>query len=112
MALRKNITLHSNTVAAYHRISGLFVFDAERVMEIHLQSFKDEDTRRETVEIDNPPGAVAPKWQPAAAPVVKVTGADFTALFGEGVPEYPTKPDLYAWLKASAQSLFAGAVDA
>lgn len=115
MALRKNITLPSNVAVAYHRVAGIFIHDRERVMEIHLESYRDEATRRETEERPDPrnPEAVVEvaKWSAAASPVVKVDGADFTALFGAGNPEYPTKPDLYAWLKASERSPLVGGVD-
>lgn len=108
MALRKSITLPSNLVANYHRIAAVYINDAERLMEIHVQTYKDEETRRETRELDG--GVIAPAWSPVATSAVKVTGEDFTALFGPGVPEYPQKADLYAWLSASAQSFLAGAV--
>ncbi len=108
MALRKNITLPGNVVAAYHRISGVYISDAERLLEVHVQSFRDEETRRETVEGDG--GAISPKWAPLVVSPVKVTGPEFTALFGAGVPDYPTKPDLYALLKTLPA--FEAAVDA
>ncbi len=110
MALRKNIVLPSNFTAAYHRIAGVLIVDSARVMEIHLESYKDEATRRATRELDQPAGAVAPKFQPVANPIVKIDGADFAALFGEGTtPDYPAKATLYAFLKTQAQ--FAGATD-
>jgi len=111
MALRKNITLPSALVVNYHRIAGMFLADRERILEIHLESYKDEATRLETVELDNPPGAVAPRFSPAANPVVKISGADFTALFGAGTPEYPAKADLYAYLKTAAGGVLENAVD-
>lgn len=107
MALKKLIHLPSSLAVEYHRISALFVHDVERVMEIHLQSFVDEETRREVEELAG--GATRPKWQPASNPVVSLGGADFTALFGPGVPDYPCKADLYAFLKTRPE--FAGAVD-
>lgn len=107
MALRKNITLPGNVVASYHRVAGCFILDAERVCEIHVESFRDEDTRRATVEDDQ--GNERPAWQPIARPVVKISGALFNQVFGAGTPEYPGKADLYAYLKT--EPTFAGAVD-
>ena len=106
MAIRKNITLPGNVVCQYHRIIGLFIVDREQLCEIHLESYVDEDTRRETVIID---GTERQKWEPVARPVVTLRGALFSAVFGAGVPEYPQKADLYAYLKTEPQ--FAGAVD-
>lgn len=105
MALRKNITLPGNVVASYHRISGLFILDSERICEIHLQTYKDEATRDEMTDEETP----RTKWQPIANPVCKITGAMFNQLFGSGVPEYPSKADLYAYLKTEPQ--FSGAAD-
>lgn len=106
MAIQKNITLPGNVVASYHRISGLFILDGERVCEIHLESYVDEDTRRKTVLT---PEGERPKWEPVAKPVCRLSGALFNAVFGSGVPEYPQKADLYAYLKTEPQ--FVGAVD-
>ncbi len=103
MALAKNVTLNSKFVAAYHRIAGVFILDSQKICEIHLESFKDEATRRELTDEG------APRWAPVAAPVCKISGPAFDALFGEGVPEYPSKSDLYAYLKTEAQ--FVGATD-
>lgn len=107
MAIRKNLTLPSNAVVSYHRIAGFFIKDAERVCEIHLESYRDEDTRRSVIEAGEQAGA--PRWVPMARPVVRIDGPLFVALFGAGVPEYPTKADLYAYLKTEPG--FAGAVD-
>lgn len=104
MSLQKKITLDSGVAANYHRISGVFVLDRERLLEIHLESFPDEDTRREMTEKGDP------RWTPLARPVCRVQGEAFNALFGEGNPEYPHKSDLYAYLKTEPQ--FVGAVDA
>jgi hypothetical protein len=108
MALRKNITLPANTVASYHRISGILIHDAERVCEIHLESYKDAETRL-AVEETEEGGEPRPKWKPITTGVAQIRGAAFTLLFGPGVPEYPSKADLYAYLKTEPQ--FAGATD-
>lgn len=97
MALRKNLPLPSNTVASYHRVAGLFVLDGERTMEVHVESFVDENTRQNR------------EFQPLARSVFRVTGEDFNSLFGSGVPDYPDKPALYTWLKTRPE--FSGAVD-
>lgn len=107
MALKKSIILPSSVGAEYHRIGGMFVHDGERLLEIHVQHYVNEDTRRETEE--QPGGVVQPRWQPLGTTPLRVTGPEFTALFGPGVPDYPDKPALYAFLRTLPQ--FAGAVD-
>jgi len=107
MAIRKNITLPGNVVASYHRIAGFFIKDAERVCEIHLESYVDEATRRATVE--NSEGQEVAKWTPVSLPVCQIRGALFNQVFGAGTPEYPVKADLYAYLKTEPQ--FVGATD-
>jgi hypothetical protein len=107
MALQKNVPLPSAVVARYHRIVGLFVLDAEKLCEIHLAHYLDEDTRRATTETDHGP---VPTYQPAATSVVRLQGALFATVFGPGVPDYPSKDSLYAYLK-TAEPQFAGAVD-
>jgi len=106
MALQKNITLPSAVVLKYHRIAGLQILDRERLCEIHVESYKDEDTRRATVERD---GAEVPAYVPAATSVVQLRGALFSQVFGPGVPDYPSKDSLYAYLKT--EPTFAGATD-
>lgn len=106
MALRKNITLPSALVVTYHRIAGFQILDRERICEVHVEHFKDEDTRRAVVEKD---GQEVPAFVPASTSVARLQGAHFNALFGAGVPEYPSKADLYAYLKT--EPFYAGAVD-
>lgn len=108
MALKKLVTLRSGVAAEYHRIAGMLIDDTGRVLEVHVQTYADEDVRRE-VEQDAG-GVVRPKWVPLAVNPVRATGADFSALFGAGeTPDYPDKPALYAWLKTLPE--FAGAAD-
>jgi len=106
MALRKNISLPSALVVGYHRIAGLQILDKERLCEIHIEHFKDEETRLATVERD---GVPVPAYVPGATSVVRLSGALFTQVFGSGVPDYPSKDSLYAYLKT--EPTFAGATD-
>ena len=106
MALSKNLRLPSNVLARYHRIAGLQILDAERLCEIHVEHYADEDTRRATTDTEAGP---VPAWRPLATSVARISGALFTQVFGSGVPDYPSKDSLYAYLKTEPQ--FAGATD-
>ncbi len=92
MAYKKSVPSPSGAVAKYWRVSGVLIHENEKLLEIYLQGFLDEPTRR-AVNDDG-----SPKYTQLCVGAHRLTAEQWKEMFGDASPDYPPKATLYAFL--------------